>query len=581
MRTRIIIAYFATFCYFAVSCDLQEPVRPDIKYSAFYVETEQPTQAEPGTKTFADENGMVLWVNGDLVSVFEKKSYATKYRYDGGTGTTGGVLTEVPESSTTTGTALNHYYAVYPYETFNGLDNSENLILKIHNNQTWDYCSFGPGDNLMVAVADDNHFQFKNVGGYIVLRLYGEGSVSSITLQGNNNEILAGDVKVTASIGSDPTVAMQKGSRYTTYKSVTLQCDDPVELTGSTKDTPVEFWFVIPATTFTRGLSFVVTDPDGNTFTKTTDKEIAVIRSHSKPLKTEVDFTASMKVAFADANFKAYCVENFDTDGDGEISHAEAKEVTNINIDTENIASLEGIAYFDNLTVLICDGTSGAFGQLTELDLSHNTALTSLDCRNNQIKSLDLSNNVELMTLYCDANELTFLGLSNNPALTDLSCSYNQLTSLDLRNNVSLEYFNCCDNRLSSLDVSKNTLLKELYCLSNQLVNLELSHNTALTSMRCAYNELTSLDVSRNTALTELNCRSNHLTSLDVSHNTALVELNCCSNEMTSLDVSQNSVLIDLRCFSNPPLREIWLKTGQTISTFDYDTDVATIKYKD
>ena len=356
------------------------------------------------------------------------------------------------------------------------LDNSENLILKIRNGQTWDYDSFGPGDNLMVAISDDNHFQFKNVGGYIVLRLYGEGSVSSITLQGNNNEILAGDVKVTASVGSEPTVAMQTLPRYTTYKSVTLQCDDPVELTGSTKDTPVEFWFVIPATTFTQGLSFVVTDPDGNTFEKTTSNEIVVQRSHSKPLKTQVDFTASMKVAFADANFKAYCVENFDTDGDGEISYTEAKEVTDINVNTENITSLEGIEHFDNLTALICSGSSGTFGQLTELDLSHNLALASLNCRNNQ------------------------------------------LTSLDLSNIASLNYLNCGDNQLSSLDVS---------------------HNTALTSLRCAYNQL------------------------------------------TSLDVSQNSVLIDLRCFSNPPLREIWLKTGQTISTFDYDTDVATIKYKD
>ena len=92
----------------SVSCEMEEVVRPVERYGKFYVETESPSQSEAETKTFADENGMVLWVNGDLVSVFNRKSYATKYRYDGGTGTTGGVLTEVPESNPSTGTDVSH-----------------------------------------------------------------------------------------------------------------------------------------------------------------------------------------------------------------------------------------------------------------------------------------------------------------------------------------------------------------------------------------------------------------------------------------------------------------------------------------
>ena len=515
MRTYRLLTILFITGLLAASCELQEPVRPSAGYSHFYVETEQPASSDPSTKTFADENGMVLWVNGDLVSVFNKKSYATKYRYDGGTGTTGGVLTEIPESGSATGTNVSHYYAVYPHETYNGLDNNENVISKIRNEQTWDYCSFGSGDNLMVAVSDDNKFQFKNVGGYIVLRLYGEGSVSSITLQGNNNEILAGDVKVTATIGGEPTVAMQKGSRYTTYKSVTLQCADPVELTGSTKDNPVEFWFVVPATAFTQGLSFVVTDPDGKTFEKSTSNEIVVQRSHSKPLKTQVDFTASMKVAFADANFKAYCVENFDTDGDGEISFAEAKAVTTIDVNTENIASLEGIEHFENLQ--------------------------RLTCKPAWTRGSDGSNGWHLY----DSNGNEVVGL------------------------------------LTTLDLSKNTKLRSIKCIGNQLTSLDLSGATALTSLYCYYNQLTSLDVSQNTALTTLWCHSNQLTSLDVSHNTALKELRCNSNQLTSLDVSHNTALTLLYCGTNPLLTEIWLKTGQTISPFVYDANVAELKYRD
>ena len=35
-----------------------------------------------------------------------------------------------------------------------------------------------------------------------------------------------------------------------------------------------------------------------------------------------------------------------------------------------------------------------------------------------------------------------------------------------------------------------------------------------------------------------------------------------------------------LNCKYNPNLKEIWLKTGQTIAVLEYDTDVATIYYK-
>lgn len=50
--------------------------------------------------------------------------------------------------------------------------------------------------------------------------------------------------------------------------------------------------------------------------------------------------------------------------------------------------------------------------------------------------------------------------------------------------------------------------------------------------------------------------------------------------KLTSLDLSRNTALMTLDCYSNPYLTEIWLKTGQTIQLIDYDTGIATIKYK-
>lgn len=138
---------------------------------------------------------------------------------------------------------------------------------------------------------------------------------------------------------------------------------------------------------------------------------------------------------------------------------------------------------------------------------------------------------------------LTSLELSANTALTSLDCSKNQLTSLDLNANMALTALDCRNNQLASLDLSSNTSLTSLNCNGNQLVSLELSANTALTTLYCNNNQLDSLDVSKNAALISLNCRGNQLTSLDLSQNTALEWLYCDNNHLTSLDIRAASIV--------------------------------------
>ena len=83
-------------------------------------------------------------------------------------------------------------------------------------------------------------------------------------------------------------------------------------------------------------------------------------------------------IYFADANFKAYCLENFDTDGDGEVSPEEALAVTAIDCSDRDIASLVGIEHFTNLVTLDCSGNAS----LTSIDISNGTSLTTLTCDN-------------------------------------------------------------------------------------------------------------------------------------------------------------------------------------------------------
>ena len=250
---------------------------------------------------------------------------------------------------------------------------------------------------------------------------------------------------------------------------------------------------------------------------------------------------------FPDDNFRNYVLNGgFDTENNGYFSASEIESVKEIRCENSNIVSLQGIEFFNNLTVLKCYSN-----QIVTVDVSKNAALTELWCSNNQLTTLDVSNNTALTTLSCGSNQLGSLDVSNNVKLTELSCYDSQLTSLDVSNNVELTELHCNNNQLTTLDVSNNAALTTLSCISNQLTSLDVGNNTKLTSLFCNNNQLTSLDISNNVELTVLYCYDNQLTSLDVSNNTTLATLRCDSNQLTSLDVSNNVKLTDLNCYGN------------------------------
>ena len=83
-------------------------------------------------------------------------------------------------------------------------------------------------------------------------------------------------------------------------------------------------------------------------------------------------------VEIPDPNFKAYLLENFDTNKDGNISLSEAKAVKEIDCSNRNIKDLTGIEKFENLESLNCNNN-----QLDELELRYNKKLNRLVCTNN------------------------------------------------------------------------------------------------------------------------------------------------------------------------------------------------------
>lgn len=210
------------------------------------------------------------------------------------------------------------------------------------------------------------------------------------------------------------------------------------------------------------------------------------------------------------------------------------------------------------------DFNGGVQGPVSNLNISHNQGLKTLDCTNNMISLLDVSWNTGLEELNCSHNSLTTLDVSRNTALKVLDCSSNALGTIDVSHNTALVSLSCSENGLSQIDVSRNTALKSLDCCINQLTLLDVSRNTALIDLNCFANEFRSIDVSRNTALTRLICSGNKLTALDIRPHTALEELNCQQNKIIQLDLSQNTALKSLRCSENR-LTTLDLSTNQSL----------------
>ena len=618
---------------------LRKLAQKDQDVTVFYATIEGNADST-ATKVYADDQLLVLWNADDRIAIYNNRTYGDQYRFDGPDGATAGTFKKIETSDFVASNPLNAIYAVYPFDKNMSISNSGVLSLNLPSIQYYKEDSFGLGANTMVSVSKDNYLMFKNLGGYLSFKFYGVGvTVKSIMLKGNNNEKLAGPATVVAAEGGAPTLTLGASAA----NAITLSCGDGVALSASAEQY-LEFWFVVPPTTFTQGFTVSVTDELGGVFTKSTSQSLTISRntiSRMAPMEVTPDYNHSY-IPFADANFKAYCVENFDNNRDGEISILEAQAVTDmISVCTDNIASLDGIGYFNNIKSLNCSGSKNSVGQLTDLDVSSNTALTMLHCQNNQLKNLDVTSNVALTVLDCSRNLLTSLDVSGNTVLTELSCAHNQLSSLDVSKNPELTSLTCNNNQLDSLDVSKNTALEWLMCYINQLTNLDVSRNTALTMfscysnqlksldvsnnialtlfncshnqltsldvrkntaltvcLQCNHNQITSLDVSNNTALEILYCYSNQLMSLDVSKNTALKVLDCYSNQLLSLDVSNNAALEELYCeknqlqrlnvsyntaltqflcHSNPGLKAIWIRPGQTFKRFEYDSNVATI----
>ena len=264
-----------------VGCSQDDVVTPNtpIEKPTYYASF---ADAEADSRTYLDENFMLLWHNDDRISLFAT-TYNEEYAFADATGSNSGAFNAVDKDSYVTGNAISTTYAVYPYNAANAISNSEILTIHFPAEQSYAEDSFGRGANTMVAAAQSSSSKllpFRNAGGYMMLKLYGENkTVKSIELKGNNEEVISGAATAEAKYGYLPLITMGVEGG----KTITLTCQNAVEL-GATEAEATTFWIVVPPITFEEGFTITVTDADGGTYTKSTSKPTTITRNEIKSM---------------------------------------------------------------------------------------------------------------------------------------------------------------------------------------------------------------------------------------------------------------------------------------------------------
>ena len=224
------------------------------------------------TRVQLNEECKTVWNRGDMISVFNKNDANSCWRYRGADMTRNGVISLVSTPSTYTTTFVD-VYGVYPYNADYSINMFGEISLSIPAEQNWKDGSYGVGDNIMVALGEDENLSFRNIFGWLKLQVTGEESISQITFRGNNNESLTG------AITYDPYL-MEAIFSEEAGKDITLICPEVALAT----DKAQMFYIAIVPQTFTKGFTVEITTSTGEKITKSSDKSLTIERNTIQPM---------------------------------------------------------------------------------------------------------------------------------------------------------------------------------------------------------------------------------------------------------------------------------------------------------
>ena len=300
--------------------------------------------------------------------------------------------------------------------------------------------------------------------------------------------------------------------------------------------------------------------------------------------------TVTGGIPIEDPAFKNYLLQNYDVDGNGEISYQEAERIEGIGFlmtNRLNIQSLQGIEFMPNLRAINCggdwydandkdseaynspysfkasplyntEGDFGPIGTLRHIDVSCNPELELLWLYNNPglgvfQKKLDISHNPRLKVLSIGNTMLEYPDCSGLVCLEEYSvgsCRPLPLPDFSKMPNLlrlNIEYpVNESGRQIGPIfdvDVSHNPLLMELTVSAAALSLSDLSLNSQLRVFHCPHCNLGAMDLSVLPLLETLGVGDCGLSTLDISGLPELKVLYADWNHLSSLNLSNNDKL--------------------------------------
>ena len=234
------------------------------------------------TRTYVENERLLRWHEDDRLTVFYGNTLNDQYKFKGKTGDNSGTFSLVPSGELGTGNTLANIYGIYPYNADARITDDGIITYSLPAIQSYAENSFGKGANTMIAVTenlDDTFLSFRNLCGYLKLKLYGNATIKSIEVKGNFAEKIAGEATITAAYGEAPTLEMNTNATQT----ITLNCGEGVTLGTSAEDATI-FWIVIPETTFKYGITITATSTDNKVFAKSTSNSVVIERNTPTPM---------------------------------------------------------------------------------------------------------------------------------------------------------------------------------------------------------------------------------------------------------------------------------------------------------
>ncbi len=541
----------------------------------------------PETRTVRNEsNGAILWTPGDRISLFYGSGAdggseftsqgTTNSKVTNFTGTigviTGGADVSVQDT---------YFWGLYPYDESASCD-GESITMTLSDYQVATPGTFAPNTFPAIGRSPGLNMPFYNICGGLKIQVQKEG-LKKVTLHSNDGPI-AGKARIVLDGSGVPSVAeIIDGS-----EDIVLEAPAGEYLVPGKN-----YYFVIFPHEFKDKYFTLTFESFTEIGTYERKKPFTITRSIFEGFSVAIDGNVTYEqksgnIPIEDSVFKSYLTENYDTDGDGEISFEEADQVTEIEFDIVNNqrVSLSGIECFVNLEHLSVNTntinvTRNCIWQDESLEEAIARSKNSINLYYNKLKYhaslvglLDLTSNKKLKFLSVIGSALLEdICLSECLILEYLDCSYSMSAGdkiIDVSHNPMIETL-IIDNCLFSgkLDLTPLPNLKHLSCDSNWFSEIVFGNhpNLEYLSMCWGYLPFESLSLAAFPELKYINvcnpCFSGgtdgrgyytngHLKSLDLTNNRKLEELNCSGcNIEEPLDLSNCPLLKEVIAFYN------------------------------